>query len=316
MTTASGSDGSADLAGSADSVGFAGSAGSTDSAGSAGSAGFTGSAGGGKARFDDIYDRPDPRAYFTRLAPLEYEIPHHAQPVFRQAAAERASLDDGRPRPSAVLDLCCSYGINAALLNCDVTLAEMYERYTSPTARAMTTAELASWDKEFYAERRRPDAVPVIGLDVSAPAAAYAQAVGLLDSAFTDNLEQHPPGPGLSRALAEVGLITLTGGGSYITARTFSALLEKTQRPVRVSAFVLRTVSYAPIEQALAAHGLHTTLDPSRTYTQRRFADTREQQYAVARVRAAGHDPSRREQAGRFHTWHYESRPATPDGGH
>jgi hypothetical protein len=297
MTTASGSDGS------------------TDSAGSASSAG-AGSTGGGKARFDDIYDRPDPRAYFTRLAPLEYEIPHHAQPVFRQAAAERASLHDSRPRPPSVLDLCCSYGINAALLNCDVTLAEMYERYTSPIARAMTTAELTAWDREFYTQRRRPDAVPVIGLDVSAPAVAYAYAVGLLDSAFTDNLEQRPPGPGLSRALAEVGLITLTGGGSYVTARTFTALLEKAQRPIWVSTFVLRTVSYAPIEQALSVHGLRTTLDSSRTYTQRLFADTREQRYAIAQVRAAGHDPSLREQAGRFHTWHYDSRPATQDGGH
>lgn len=29
----------------------------------------------GKTRFDEIYDAPDPRAYFRRLAPLEYEIP-------------------------------------------------------------------------------------------------------------------------------------------------------------------------------------------------------------------------------------------------
>ncbi|MGW7522076.1 hypothetical protein [Streptomyces sp. NPDC054783] len=48
------------------------------------------------ARFDDVYYRPDPRATLTRPAPPEYEIPHHAQPVFRQAAAERSALDDGR----------------------------------------------------------------------------------------------------------------------------------------------------------------------------------------------------------------------------
>ncbi|MFH8520330.1 hypothetical protein ACH4CE_35730 [Streptomyces gelaticus] len=284
--------------------------------GSKGSTGSAGSAGGGKARFDDIYDRPDPRAYFTRLAPLKYEIPAHAQPVFRQAMAERAAFDDGHPGTPAVLDLCCSYGINAALLNHDVTLAEMYERYTSPAAQAMTTAELTAWDKEFYAGRRRPDAVPVIGLDIAAPAVAYAHAVGLLDSAFTDNLEQRPPGPGLSRALAEAGLITLTGGGSYITARTFTALLEQVQRPLWVSAFVLRTVSYGPIERALAAHGLRTVLDSSRTYTQRLFADPREQRYAIAAARAAGHDPAGHEQAGRFHTLYYASRPAAADDRH
>ncbi|MEV6057782.1 hypothetical protein [Streptomyces sp. NPDC052107] len=265
----------------------------------------------GKSRFDDIYDRPDPRMYFRRLAPLEYEIPHHAQPVFRQAAAERAALDDGHPHRPAVLDLCCSYGINAALLNHDVTLADMYERYTSPACQEMSTAQLATQDKEFYAGRRRPDAVPVFGLDVAAPAVQYALEVGLLDAAFTDDLEQGPPGPGLRRALAEVGLVTLTGGGSYITARTFTALLDGARRPVWISAFVLRTVSYHPIVRTLAAHGLHTTLDVSRTYPQRLFTDVREQQFAVATVRALGHDPAGREESGRFHSLHYESRPGT-----
>ncbi|MET8807435.1 hypothetical protein [Streptomyces sp. NPDC004546] len=273
--------------------------------------GGTGGVATGKSRFDDIYDRPDPRMYFRRLAPLEYEIPHHAQPVFRQAAAERAALDDGHPRRPAVLDLCCSYGINAALLNHEVTLADMYERYTSPDRQEMSTARLAAQDKEFYAGRRRPDAVPVFGLDVAAPAVQYALEVGLLDAAFTDDLEQGPPGPGLRRALAEVGLVTLTGGGSYITDRTFTALLDSTRRPVWISAFVLRTVSYQPIVRALAAHGLHTTLDVSHTYPQRLFTDEREQQFAITKVRSLGHDPAGREESGRFHSLHYESRPGT-----
>ncbi|AVH60655.1 MULTISPECIES: hypothetical protein [Streptomyces] len=273
--------------------------------------GGTGRVAGGKSRFDDIYDRPDPRAYFTRLAPLEYEIPHQAQPVFRQVAAERAALDDGHSRRPAVLDVCCSYGINAALLNHDVTLAEMYERYTSPDCQKMSTAELAARDKEFYAERRRPDALPVFGLDVAGLAVHYALEVGLLDAAFTDDLEQGSPSPRLRRALAEVGLITLTGGGSYITARTLTALLDGARRPVWVSAFVLRTVSYHPIVQALAAHGLSTTVDVARTYPQRLFTDEREQEYAIVAVRALGGDPTGREENGRFHSLHYESRPDT-----
>jgi hypothetical protein len=264
---------------------------------------------GGKSRFDDIYGRPDPRAYFRQLAPLDYEIPHHAQPVFRQAAAERAALDDARTHRPAVLDVCCSYGINAALLNHDVTLAEMYERYTSLGNQKMSTAELTASDKAFYAARRRPDAVPVFGLDVSAPAVHYALEVGLLDVAFTDDLEQGSPSPSLSRALAEVGLITLTGGGSYITARTFTALLDGACRPVWVSAFVLRTVSYQPIARTLAVHGLNTTVDVSCIYPQRLFTDEREQRYAIAAVQALGGDPTGYEENGRFYSLHYESRP-------
>ncbi|WP_306189713.1 hypothetical protein [Streptomyces sp. MK5] len=265
---------------------------------------------GGKARFEDIYNRPDPRAYFRRMAPLEYEIPHHAQPAFRRAAAERAALDDGRPQRPAVLDVCCSYGINAALLNHEITLADLYERYTAPARQAMPAQELAARDREFYAARRRPDAMPVFGLDIAAHAVHYAREVGLLDAAFTDDLESGSPGPGLGRALADVGLVTLTGGGSYVTARTFAALLDGVRRPVWVSAFVLRTVSYEPIVEVLAAHGLRTVLDVSRTYPQRLFTEERERQYAIAAVRALGGDPAGREENGRFHSLHYESRPA------
>ncbi|MFJ4525630.1 hypothetical protein ACIP4Y_32590 [Streptomyces sp. NPDC088810] len=263
----------------------------------------------GKSRFDDIYVQPDPRAYFTRLAALDYEIPHHAQPVFRQLAAERAAYGDGRAGRLVVLDLCCSYGINAALLNHEVTLAELYERYTSDTARRMSPEELAAWDREFYAERRRPDTLRVYGLDIAAPAVRYAREAGLLVAGFTDDLERVPPGPELRAALPEVGLITLTGGGSYITERTFAALLDGARRPVWVSAFVLRTVAYEPVVRKLATYGLRTTVDASRTYPQRRFTDEGERQYAIDAVRALGGDPSGLEEAGRFHSVLYDSRP-------
>lgn len=261
----------------------------------------------GKARFDDIYDQPDPRAYFRRLAPLEYEIPHHAQAAFRRTSA---AADGG-----TVLDLCCSYGINAALLNHEVTLAELYAHYTAPGTEDLTTAELVLRDKQFYGARRRADAVPVIGLDIAGRALRYAQDVGLLDDAFAENLERDAPSDRLRDAMAGVGLLTLTGGGSYLTRRTFEALLGFARRPVRVSAFVLRTVSYVPVAECLAAYGLRTVADVSRTYPQRLFTDAREEAFAVEAVRALGADPSGREESGpagpgRFHTVLYESGPA------
>ncbi|MFG3504847.1 hypothetical protein ACGF5F_04950 [Streptomyces sp. NPDC047821] len=257
----------------------------------------------GMTSFDDIYDRPDPRAYFTRLAPLSYEIPHHAQAVFRRTVAERA--DPGL----TVLDLCCSYGINAALLNHDLTLADLYAHYTGPEAARLTTAELIEYDKEFYGVRRRPGAVRVIGLDIARHALDYARAVGLLDGVHSDNLEEHVPGPALMAGMADVGLITLTGGASFLSRRTFAALLECAQRPVWVSAFALRTVPYAPIASCLAGFGLTTRTDPDRTYPQRAFTDPEEQRAAVRAVRLAGLDPTGRETDGHYHTALYESRP-------
>lgn len=262
----------------------------------------------GKTRFDDIYDQPDPRAYFRTLAPLQYEIPQQAQDVFRRTLAQRSAVQ-GSHLPVTVLDLCCSYGINAALLNHDLTLADLYAHYTSAETAALTRGELVEFDKEFYASRRRSDAVPVIGLDTAENATRYALEVGLLDEAYAENLERHPPSDGLRRAVGRVGLITVTGGIGYITHTTFGALLDATRVPVWVSAFVLRTVPFQDILTVLDAHRLATETDPERTYPQRLFSDLNEQTSAVDQVLKAGDDPTGLEAEGRYYTRLYESRP-------
>src|SRR5512139_1278083 len=107
----------------------------------------------GQTLFDEIYHQPDPRAFYHRLGRLDYQIPHHAQPVLRRLVA-------AQPRqPVTVLDLCCSYGINAALLNHHLTLDDLYAHYTSPRLAQLTTSELIKHDQELYAAHRRADAV-------------------------------------------------------------------------------------------------------------------------------------------------------------
>ncbi|MFI7100745.1 hypothetical protein ACIBK8_15415 [Streptomyces sp. NPDC050161] len=264
-------------------------------------------------RFDDIYTQPDPRPYFRTLGPLGYRTPHYAQGLFRRLAHHigiPGPTGEGGDRRATVLDVCCSYGINAALLNHHVTWDELHTRYTSPQAARWTTAELIEADLAYYAARRRSDAVPVIGLDIAAPALAYARAAGLLDAAFAENLETAPPTPALRRAAGGVRLITVTGGASFLSARTFHALLDSTERPPWVAAFVLRTGSYGDIAIGLAEHGLVTEKDTARTYPQRRFTDARERQYAIAAVTAAGDDPHGAETGDHFHTALHLSRPA------
>ncbi|MEU6974630.1 MULTISPECIES: hypothetical protein [unclassified Streptomyces] len=265
-------------------------------------------------RFDDIYGRPDPRSYFATLGPLDYQAPHHAQRLFRRLLPFAGFRDS--VRQAAVLDICCSYGINAALLNHHVTLQELYDHYTSPRFATLTTAELVEEDRGYYAARRRADAVPVIGLDISAPAIAYARAVGLLDDGFTENLETAAPSPALLRATRDTRLITVTGGASFLSARTFRALLAGRQEPPWVAALVLRTVSYKDTSDGLAEFGLTTQKDTSRTYPQRRFTDADEQRYAIAAVSAAGDDPRGKETDGRFHTALHLSRPLAHAAAH
>lgn len=258
----------------------------------------------GRTAFDQIYDQPDPRAFFNSLGALGYQTPHHAQPVFRRVLAARAQA-----APVAVLDVCCSYGINAALLNHHLTLDDLYAHYTSPRVAHLDATDLIKQDKDFYAARRRADAVPVIGLDIASHAIDYAVAVGLLDAGFDENLEHGTASPNLRQAVDAVGLITVTGGMSFLSAATFQQLLGATSTPVWVAAFVLRTTSYRPIIEALATHGLTTEVDTEHTVVQRRFTDPAEQRYAVAAVTAAKADPVGKELEGCYHAGVYVSRP-------
>ncbi|MEV6279651.1 hypothetical protein [Nocardia sp. NPDC051832] len=101
----------------------------------------------------------------------------------------------------------------------------------------------------------------------------------------------------------------MTGGASFLTARTFHQLLYAATEPVWIAAFVLRTGSYRPIADSLAEHGLVTEVNPECTVIQRRFTDPDEQSYAVTAVRATGRRPTGKETDGYFHTALHLSRP-------
>src|SRR5262249_1509549 len=74
----------------------------------------------GKVAFDHIYDRDDPRPYFAALQALDYCIPQEAKPYFIKLIQDYRAAE-GVVVPT-VLDIGCSYGINAALLHCDATI--------------------------------------------------------------------------------------------------------------------------------------------------------------------------------------------------
>ncbi|MFG2349748.1 hypothetical protein [Streptomyces phaeochromogenes] len=265
--------------------------------------------------FDEVYDQPDPRHFFRLLGHWDYQTPHHAQGVFRRLAAARTRTPRAAA-PITVLDICCSYGINAALLNHDLTLDDLYAHYTSPQATALTTTELIEWDRAYYAAHRRPDAHRVIGIDIAANAISYALAVGLLDEGFTENLETTPPTPALLRAARPTHLVTVTGGASFLSPRTFQPLLAAAHDPVWIAAFVLRTGSYHRIADGLTSHGLITEKAAARTYPQRRFTSVQEQRYTITAVTAAGEDPRGKETHGYFHTALHMSRPPKDAAAH
>ena len=274
----------------------------------------------GKANFDQIYDREDPREYFNTLGAFDYCVPQHGQRVFRELAG--ALRDGGRGDEGdglGVVDVCCSYGINAALLKHDTTLDDLYARYGSAEVAALSGEELAESDAEFYGERRTGGAPKVVGVDVAPNAVSYGVRSGLLDEGFAENLEENEPTPALGRAVAGANLLTVTGGVGYVSERTFGKLIDRAADGPRgrvpwVAAFALRWVSYEEISDVLSGYGLVTEKLSGHTFTQRRFTDDAERDYVLSELSNMGVDPAGKEDGGWYHADFYLSRPADEAG--
>jgi SAM-dependent methyltransferase len=262
----------------------------------------TGRTASGKADFSRIYTRPDPREFVAALRPLGYQVPRRARPVIERELAGRTD------RP--VLDVCCSYGVNAALLRCGVDLADLADRYTDPALAALDPAALTAADAEFFAARVVAPDVTVLGLDASAPAVDYALGAGLLAGGWAEDLEAAGPSAALAAGVADVGTVVCTGGVGYVGARTFARLLDVLDpTDLRFVVFVLRVFDYGPIAAVLERYGLVTERLPG-THPQRRFTDAAEQEAAVHDVRARGLDPAGKEADGWYHAECFVSRPA------
>ncbi len=262
----------------------------------------------GKARFDHAYNQPDPRGYFRALEKLEYQTPAHGCRMFA-AVIEKLRRETGRDE-IVVLDLCCSYGINSALLNHDLSLDALYQRYCSDEVTSLSTEELAEADVRFYNAHRRTPSASVIGIDTAGNAVAYARRVGLLTSGFADNLEEVDPGPALRRHIGAVDLITVTGGVSYIGERTFGRVLAAAgARPPWIASCCLRLSNYTQIAAVAARHGLVTETLVGHTFPQRRFVDEAERSYVMRELAKLGLDPTGKEADGFYHAEFHLSRP-------
>lgn len=260
----------------------------------------------GKANFDDIYDQHDPRDYFNTLGSMGYAAPWHGYRLF--SALRERMRSEGR---FTIVDVCCSYGINGALLKYDVTLDDLYTRYGSDEVAEMTSEAMAASDRKFYGARERRDAPRVIGLDVAENAIAYGVNAGMLDEGFAENLEDHEPSRKLRSLVSEADLITVTGGVGYITGRTFERLLDSLPegRKPWIAVLALRWVDFEPLSELFSRYGYVTECLEGHTFEQRRFADEAEQEYVCEELSKMGVDPEGKEREGSYHAYFYLARP-------
>lgn len=260
-----------------------------------------------KADFTSIYTAPDPRSYYLTLGELDYQVPDHGGRVFSQLASH---LRDERGLPAVRLaDLCCSYGVNAAVVKCGRTFGEVVEHYADEAVLALDIEDLIELDREWYGASEGDVKTNVVGLDVSQPAIDYATAVGLLDSGAAEDLERADPSPSLEHELAAVDLVTITGGIGYIGEATVGRVLEAAPERAWLAALCLRWIDFEPIAKEAERHGLVTERWEAETFPQRRFADDVEREHALAELGRLDVDAGGREDLGYHHTALYIARP-------
>ncbi|WP_119069235.1 hypothetical protein [Rubrobacter indicoceani] len=267
----------------------------------------------GKASFHDIYNMEDPRPYFAELGELDYETPDHGRRVFSELIRNRDRTGKVASDPTKVLDVCCSYGINGALLKHDLTLNDLYDRYRSEEMADLTSEELVVSDAEFYSGRRREGAPEVVGVDIAENAVLYGVETGMLDAGFAENLEAEDLTPELRGSLCGAELITVTGGIGYVSEKTFDRILggleaESEEKPW-VACFALRWVSYDRYAELLESYGLVTEKLAGHTFPQRSFADEKEREYVLGELAKMGLDTDGKEAEGVYHADFYLSRP-------
>ena len=265
-----------------------------------------------KANFDHVYDLPDPRGYFEALGSLDYLAPEHGRRLFPILLRELGA----RGGPDGVLDLCCSYGVNAALPGHHLTLDDLYARYASPELADLSTEELLEVDLAFYAGRKNRGPTGIAGADAATNAVRYALQAGLLEEGFGENFETTDPSEAFRRAVGDVGLVTVTGGVGYVWERTFDRILKAMTgaRPDGEAPWVAtlpaRLVDYGPLSELFSGYGLVTEKLSARTFPQRRFADAAERDHALRELKKMGVDPAGKEEEGWYHADLYLSRPA------
>lgn len=262
-----------------------------------------------KTNLNHIYNEPDPRAYFRQLKGVNYSIPGAAKPIFLKligALQERAN-DAVR-----VLDLGCSYGVNAALLKHDLSIGDLYDHWGQKELVNAAPENIVQRDKRFFANLDEAEDIEVIGLDVAENAIAFAEETGLLDEGFSVNLETEALPEAAKKELAPIDLLTSTGCVGYVTERSFNRLMPTITegRQPWLANFVLRMFPFDAIEDTLNDHGYVTEKLQDRTFVQRKFMSADEQAQVLDQLQDLGIDPSGKESEGNLLAEFYLSRPS------
>ena len=153
-----------------------------------------------KADFGTIYDRPDPRAYYATLEPLDYA--HPAARLRRRGAAAGGARSARPGDPDGPRRLLLLRRAGDAAQDGPGPRQAHRALHVARTTSGLTVEELRDADRAVLQTHRHPRAPRVVGLDVAAHAVGYAVSTGALEEGAVENLEADSPSDALADAAA------------------------------------------------------------------------------------------------------------------
>jgi hypothetical protein len=175
--------------------------------------------------------------------------------------------------------------------------------------RAIGSETLVRLDRNFYAAWPDVGLARFIGLDISAPAISYATGVGLLEQGIVADLETEALSADSADLIRSADVIMSTGCIGYVTEKTFSKILDATEKRPWIISFVLRMFPFDSLAATFEKRGLVTERLTGATFIQRRFRDAEEFESCLASLAALGVDATGLESEGLFHADLMLSRP-------
>ncbi|MGI9524358.1 MAG: class I SAM-dependent methyltransferase [Hyphomicrobiaceae bacterium] len=261
-----------------------------------------------REEYEQVYEQPDPRAYFRILHGLDYRLPELASPLFRNVID---TISETRTARLRVLDVGCGFGVNAALLRYPIDIDRLAHRCRDLDTGELSTDRLIQLDTNYFASWPRQVDLDYVGYDVSPQPLRYATAVNLIDDGFSSDLEATELTQSQRAILNQVDLIVSTGCAGYMTEATFTKLFDAIEVLPWLAIFALRTEPFDALRLYFEARGLAVEKLEGVTFIQRRFHSSSEWTQALMLLETQGVVADGKEADGLMHSEFYLIRPET-----
>lgn len=256
-----------------------------------------------KKDFSDIYTKKFPFSYLLEMKNLGYRIPDQTKPLYQHLAERMANYLN---RHLKILDLGSSYGINSALLNYELVMAEL-DNYFVNNNQSPSLKETQSFFDELPNKNPKFEFFLV---DTSSSALDFAEKAGLCEDSFCVNMENENISPKFEQTLNDIDLIISTGCIGYIGSKSFEKIFESIDKygknPLPVFAFtVLRIFPMDEIQKVFEKNGfklVNTKIGPLK---QRQFHNETEMKKTIDLLKNQGIDTAGLEDEGYYYADFY-----------